>query len=104
MGSVVFFIDDDTGYLRWLANHTNGYVINTRRSASPAYMVLHRATCPTISDYAPRNQPGAFTERQYAKVCSEKLEDLRAWLQAHGRPDGTFTSEACPRCWQSGSG
>ena len=98
MGSARFFIDDEAGYLRWLANHPNGYVVNTLRAVSPDYMVLHRATCPAISEYAGRGKAGGFTERGYAKACADTLDDLRDWVRAHERPDGTFTSEACPRC------
>jgi hypothetical protein len=98
VGSALFFFDNDSAYLRWLANHPNGYVVNTTRAASSGYMVLHRARCLAISEYTARNKPGAFTERDYAKACAERLEDLRTWVRAHGRPNGTFTSEGCSRC------
>jgi hypothetical protein len=93
-----FFKDDDTQYLRWLANHPDGYVVNTQRGISPHYMVLHRATCPTISVPGSRARPGGFTERGYAKACADTVLALRAWVQANGRLDGTFSSEACPFC------
>jgi hypothetical protein len=98
MMAALYFIDDDASYLRWLARHPCGYVANTTRGVSPNYMVLHRATCPSISEYAAHSAPGGFTERQYSKACGETLDDLRRWVRANGRPDGTFTSEACPRC------
>ena len=62
-------------------------------------MVLHRPTCVRITRYyyAGTGGPGAFTARDYIKVCGETLEDLRAWVRANGRPDGSFSRE-CRLC------
>ncbi len=43
------FEDDDDGYLHWLGTHPDLHVLNTARNPTPAYLVLHRATCHTIS-------------------------------------------------------
>jgi hypothetical protein len=43
------FVHDDPGYLRWLARHPTGYVINTYARPSASYLKLHRATCASIS-------------------------------------------------------
>jgi len=96
--TAIYFTDDDAGYLRWLGDHPSGYVVNTWRLPSPNYMVLHRANCRSISEYTAHSAPGAFTERQYSKACAETVSDLRRWVRANGQPDGSFTSEACPRC------
>jgi hypothetical protein len=98
MTSARYFKDDEAGYRRWLADHPHGFVVNTTHGVSPNYMVLHRATCSSISEYSAQSAPGGFTERQYSKACSETVQALRAWARANGRPDGTFTSEACSRC------
>lgn len=98
MTPVQFFNDDDDGYQRWLADHPNGYVVNTSRTISPTYMVLHRATCRSISEYKPQHAPGAFTERDFVKACADTVVDLRRWVRGHGRPDGSFTSDTCPQC------
>lgn len=37
------FVDDDDGYVRWLAGHADEFVLNTERIPRPAYVVLHRA-------------------------------------------------------------
>lgn len=92
---VIEFMDDDTEYLRWLNSHTEGYVLNTTRNKSPEYMVLHRAYCHSISKYSGNAKQGGFTERNYMKVCTEKLDSLRNWVKRNGRPNGTFSSE-CP--------
>lgn len=43
------FIDDDDGYVHWLAAPPDGFVLNTQRTPRPVYLMLHRATCPKIS-------------------------------------------------------
>jgi len=97
-GYLIEFLDDDESYLRWLASHQDGLVVNTTRSRSPSYMVLHRASCPYITAYMGRaSRPGGFTERGYIKVCAVDVPSLRAWARQHGRLDGSFSSE-CPRC------
>jgi hypothetical protein len=93
----ITFKGDDKIYLTWLQDNPDGYVINTPRGLSPSYMVLHRATCRTIRPDERHYAPGAFTERQYVKVCSADLTALQHWVTAHGRPDGSFSSTAC-RC------
>ena len=66
-GRLAFF-EEDVAYRDWLARNQAGYVVNVRRTLSPNYVVLHRATCPHIS--MPR-EPGAYTERSYRKLCGE---------------------------------
>jgi len=96
------FLGNDREYLGWLETHPDGFVVNTPRGFPPTEMVLHRATCSCVSSRRAGTKPGAFTERVYVKVCSTDLEGLREWVRAHGRPDGTFTSTACP-CSPGGS-
>ena len=47
----VIFKDDDSGYREWLADHqgSDTYVLNAERNPKPAYLILHRATCHTVS-------------------------------------------------------
>jgi hypothetical protein len=49
--------DDDPASLSWLAAHPDSFVINTTRTSSTAYLMLHRTTCWTIN----RLQPQATT-------------------------------------------
>ena len=85
-------------YSRWLAVHPGGFVLNTRRKRTdPTYMVLHRASCWTISPARHGLAPGALTQIDYAKVCSEEIDELRRWVCSRGRPDGSF-SKQCGKC------
>jgi hypothetical protein len=91
------FDSDDSVYLAWLTAHPDGFVINTRRRSDPEYIVLHRATCRTISRPTAITRPGGFTERSYIKICAGSVEELRRWARGSGRPDGSF-SKACGLC------
>ena len=91
------FDDDDNVYRQWLAQNPDGFVINTTRNKSANYMILHRASCRTISKYTDMAQPGGFTERDYIKVCAPDLVSLRVWVRQHGRPDSSFTG-VCSIC------
>jgi hypothetical protein len=48
------------------------------KNPKPAYLQLHKAWCATISD--PR-RAGAYTEREYIKVCGVRKPDLDAYLE-----------------------
>jgi hypothetical protein len=94
---VKFFDGNDETYMAWLAANPRGYVINARRSLSPNYMVLHRASCHAIRHYSPTAPDGAFTERGYVKICATDILELNKWVKRHGRLDGSF-SKSCSLC------
>jgi hypothetical protein len=74
--AVQTFRDDDPGYEAWFAAHPSGWVVNAKRSPSPAYLKLHRADCPRIT----RLQAGyqRWTTGDYIKVCAEHRAELDA--------------------------
>jgi hypothetical protein len=82
------FVDDDAGYARWLAEYPRGFVVNTFRSPSAAYLMLHRADCATISGEPARGL--TFTGGEYTKVCGsrEELEDFAGQLGGQTAPCG----------------
>jgi hypothetical protein len=93
MGRVEHFVDDDAGYLDWLARHPDGFVINTGRTPSAAYVMLHRADCSTINGRPAR---GATFTGDYSKVCGDRdeLEDFAGQL---GRK-----AQQCGQCQPGG--
>ena len=93
----MIFDGNDDAYLDWLTSHPRGYVINARRTFVSTYMVLHTSECRRIG--TTKRAKGAYTERDYVKICAIELDDLRRWLRQHGRPDGTFSKE-CSGCSQ----
>ena len=92
MSAIVF--DKDSEYLAWVAKHEDRWVLNVSNTFRSRYMVLHRANCRTISH---GQNTGAFTERNYRKVCAHSINELSAWVARNGRPDGDFSLE-CAKC------
>ena len=86
---------DDQGYVEWVKAHPDAFVLNLRQRADPDYVVLHRATCWTIS--AAGRGTGAYTQRAYRKVGGVSVEELRAVARQEGRIDGSF-SKCCALC------
>ncbi len=96
------FRNKDTEYLKWLAENPSGFVLNTRKTPDPNYMVLHKATCRTVCAYPNmEDNPGGFTEKSYVKIFAPIVADLREWAKAHGRKNGTFSKE-CGICKPQG--
>jgi hypothetical protein len=92
---MIRFENDDLGYLTWTAAHPDGFVLNVRRVADPDYVVLHRANCVSISN--DKQAPGAFTGREYRKVCVTSATALQDAAKREGRRDGSF-SKRCALC------
>jgi Family of unknown function (DUF6308) len=72
------FVDDDAGYLAWLASHPHGYVLNAYPHVTSEYLVLHRAACRTV------NRPlavGRHWTHLYGKACSDDCLQLESWAQ-----------------------
>lgn len=89
------FRNDDMGYFAWITENPNGFVMNVRRVANPDYVVLHRATCHSISNDCQAS--GAFTTRGYRKICATDLAELKLAARREGRRDGSF-SKSCGLC------
>jgi hypothetical protein len=92
---MVHFLNDDPGFLAWTAANPNGFVLNVRRRPDPNYVVLHRATCKSISNE--RHAPDAFTGRGYRKICASSVAELQKAAQSEGRSNGSF-SKRCSLC------
>ncbi len=80
-GVIVEFMDNDQGYVAWLADHPDGFVLNCERPPRPSYLTLHRATCWTISRASRRNWT-----TNYQKVCADTFEEIDAWAGQIGPP------------------
>ena len=75
----ITFKDNDEAYRAWIADHPDGYVLNTFREPKPAYLILHRADCVSISSGKIFN----YTTGRYIKICSLDVEDLERWSKYH---------------------
>ncbi len=65
------FVDDDNGYIRWLAGHPDGFVLNTERTPKASYLMLHRSTCHSISQLSGR---ATQWTGPYIKHCGDRGE------------------------------
>jgi hypothetical protein len=75
---VLVFRDDEAGYLAWIARHRQGFVLNANRSPTPRYLILHRASCWTITG---RPSRGAVWTSAYLKVCADDEAAIERWAQ-----------------------
>ena len=73
------FIDDDAGYLAWLRVHPMGFVLNTERSPRAGYLVMHRASCRSISRTTAVGMRSWTTN--YIKVCSDDRGQIEKWAK-----------------------
>ncbi len=103
-GGMERFVDDDPGYLDWLARHPDGFVVNTGRTPTAAYLMLHRAGCGStrLAGSAccivepPRETLAAVLDVQaYSKSARQASVDpgpggtrlrVSSGRSAHGRP------------------
>jgi hypothetical protein len=92
---MIHFENDELGYFAWLSGHPNGFVLNVREWYDPSYVVLHRASCGSISSL--KVAEGAYTERDFNKWCADTVDSLRTAAKREGRADGSF-SQRCGRC------
>lgn len=80
------FVDDDAGYLDWIDTHPEGFVLNTYRRPTPAYLMLHHAGCRRL-------RVRSNWTKDYQKVCGERSE-----LEAFARDEVGGNASPCSRC------
>lgn len=90
---VEVFDQDEERYLKWVADHPNGYIVNVDRKLQfSQYPMVHAATHKLISSSA----IGSYTTGDYIKICSASLSELEA--HARTRYDRSLTRcKACLR-------
>ncbi len=85
------FINDEAGYLAWVQNNPEGFVLNIDHEGYfPQYPMVHKATHKLISSPARTN----YTTGKYYKVCSSDLKVLEEWSQTHRQKKVTL----CATC------
>jgi organic hydroperoxide reductase OsmC/OhrA len=72
------FVDDDMGFLDWIGNHPDGFVLNTARASRRDYLVLHRANCRNLTG-TPAN--GGNWTTTMVKICSMSPVDIDGWCR-----------------------
>lgn len=78
--AVVLFRDDDPGYVAWVTESPQGYVLNMQRSLSAGDARMHTASCAHL---ARAIDASASAQRRltttYIKVCSPSVDELDEW-------------------------
>lgn len=78
------FTDDDPGYRWWVATYPQGYVANSWRPPTADDLVVHRATCPTMTEKPPGGGGAGGTT---TKICALDRAALDNWaLVTFGEP------------------
>jgi len=93
----VFTPTNDHEYKNWINDNKVGFVLNTTTTPDPTYMVLHAHTCRTINIPISTASENSFTQKDYIKICSNTINELRKWVSKNGRKNGTFSVE-CQKC------
>lgn len=70
------FSKDDAGYVGWLADHPDGFVLNTYAHVSSAYLILHRASCRTVNRPLAPDRSWTYA---YGKACSDERAEIETW-------------------------
>jgi hypothetical protein len=91
------FLGNDQAYLGWIAEHPNGFILNTYSPPDPGLLMLHRAACRLIREMQGKAEPGGFTERQYMKVCAESASDIYDWagVELGASPKSVHNCQVC---------
>ena len=90
------FDNNDNEYLEWMDKNPTYFIVNTRRSKNSDYFLLHKSKCHHVSTTT-RLEMGAYTERDYIKIGSADLNELKNWfLQNNTKFKGEFTE--CKTC------
>src|SRR5688572_23585176 len=78
------YIDDDQGYLAWLASHPSGYVVNAERTPHAANLFLHRSSCSFITKLS---KTASHWTKDFIKICSDAPNELHSWAdnEVHGK-------------------
>lgn len=70
------FHNDDFAYLAWIRRNPRGFIVNCEVQPTSRYLILHRATCHTISG---KPASGQRWTAHYKKVCAETATELENW-------------------------
>ena len=84
------YVDDDDGYLSWVAANPDGFVLNIDRHATGSSLMLHRAACDTITGRPAR---GSHWTKDYAKFCGSRGE-----LERFAEVEVGGQLQRCGRC------
>lgn len=71
------FENDETGYLQWVNENPDGFVINSPKQPGSFPEMLHRASCAHITTDRHTN----YTTTSFKKICSLDRQELVEWAK-----------------------
>lgn len=77
--AVSIFDNDDNKYLKRMDSNPSYFIVNTGRTKGSKYCVLHKSKCHHVSTTS-KLEKGAYTERQWIKIGSDDLNELKNWF------------------------
>lgn len=86
---MIAFDNNESGYLDWVKENPDAYVLNAPKTRTGYPNRLHRANCKTIQTPARTN----YTTTTYKKICSYNRETLEIWAKAD--PNGFDSCGLC---------
>ncbi|MDO9406506.1 MAG: HNH endonuclease signature motif containing protein [Polaromonas sp.] len=89
------FADREADYCAWVVANPGGFVLNANRKPRATYMVLHTASCHTVTQYRQYEGRDAFTGGTYIKVCSDVPGALLGWMAGYGAKNFTTLCSSC---------
>ncbi|HQU80483.1 MAG TPA: hypothetical protein PLU47_13565 [Azonexus sp.] len=91
LAGCALFLDDEEGYLSWIAKHSNGYALNLdKRLSRKNYPMLHRVADRQIS-----GERENYTTGDYFKICGTNEDALEDWAKRSG-----FNLTRCKKCFK----
>jgi hypothetical protein len=98
---MLFFLDADAAYARWVARHPDGYVVDVRSRARGAVQALHRARCPDLAP-TPAAADGAPTgPRHRPRAGATDRAELEAWADWEGYALVYCRGCGCEAAWRA---
>ena len=74
------FNDDEAGYLKWVTDNPDGFVINAPKRPGSFPNMLHKANCKSITTEKQTN----YTTTDFMKICSTDRQELINWVRDSG--------------------
>ena len=91
LAGCAFFLNDEEGYLSWITQHPNGYVLNLdKRLNVKNYPMLH-----SVTDRQIRGELENYTTGDYFKICGPNEEVLEDWAKLSG-----LNLTRCKKCFK----
>ncbi len=95
--SLIFWINDDEGYEKWITNHPNGFIANITSTLTRSYYKIPR-TSHNLPDRSNPNSTNPRTGNNFRKITADTLPELWGYAKSKGFDLGV--NNFCKTCCQ----